>query len=214
MSKWICQICGYVYDEEKEGIPFSQLPDSWVCPLCGADKASFSPEGGVEEKPQAPMPVIHEDLEELSPGVLAAVCSNLARGCEKQYQAEEAALYQQLADFFTAATPAAPQNTLEDLSSLVSQDLNQGYPTLHSAAKVEEDRGTQRICVWGEKVTRIADSLLKRYQKEGEAFLQGTRIWVCSVCGFIYVGDSAPELCPVCKVPAWKFDVVEGRSGK
>lgn len=214
MSKWICQICGYVYDEEKEGIPFSQLPDSWVCPLCGADKASFSPEGGVEEKPQAPMPVIHEDLEELSPGVLAAVCSNLARGCEKQYQAEEAALYQQLADFFTAAAPAAPQNTLEDLSSLVSQDLNQGYPTLHSAAKAEEDRGTQRICVWGEKVTRIADSLLKRYQKEGEAFLQGTRIWVCSVCGFIYVGDSAPELCPVCKVPAWKFDVVEGRSGK
>ena len=160
------------------------------------------------------MPVIHEDLEELSPGVLAAVCSNLARGCEKQYQAEEAALYQQLADFFTAAAPAAPQNTLEDLSSLVSQDLNQGYPTLHSAAKAEEDRGTQRICVWGEKVTRIADSLLKRYQKEGEAFLQGTRIWVCSVCGFIYVGDSAPELCPVCKVPAWKFDVVEGRSGK
>lgn len=214
MSKWICQICGYVYDEEKEGIPFSQLPDSWVCPLCGADKASFSPEGGVEEKPQAPMPVIHEDLEELSPGVLAAVCSNLARGCEKQYQAEEAALYQQLADFFTAAAPAAPQNTLEDLSSLVSQDLNQGYPTLHSTAKAEKDRGTQRICVWGEKVTRIADSLLKRYQKEGEAFLQGTRIWVCSVCGFIYVGDSAPELCPVCKIPAWKFDVVEGRSGK
>ena len=214
MSKWICQICGYVYDEEKEGVPFSLFPDSWVCPLCGADKASFSPEGGVEEKPQAPMPVIHEDLEELSPGVLAAVCSNLARGCEKQYQAEEAALYRQLADFFTAAVSPSSQNTLEDLSSLVSQDLNQGYPTLHSAAKAEADRGTQRICVWGEKVTRIADSLLKRYQKEGETFLQGTRIWVCSVCGFIYVGDSAPELCPVCKVPAWKFDVVEGGKGK
>ena len=137
MSKWICQICGYDYDEEKEGVPFSLFPDSWVCPLCGADKASFSPEGGAEEKPQAPMPVIHEDLEELSPGVLAAVCSNLARGCEKQYQAEEAALYQQLADFFTAAAPAAPQNTLKDLSSLVSQDLSQGYPTLHSAAKAE-----------------------------------------------------------------------------
>ncbi len=54
----------------------------------------------MEEKPQAPMPVIHEDLEKLSPGVLAAMCSNLARGCEKQYQAEEAALYQQLAAKF------------------------------------------------------------------------------------------------------------------
>ena len=214
MSKWICQICGYVYDEEKEGVPFSQLPDSWVCPLCGASKASFSPEGGAEEKPQAPAPVIQEDLEEFSPGILAAVCSNLARGCEKQYQEEEAALYRQLADFFTAAVPSSPQNTLEDLASLVSQDLEKGYPILHSAAKAEGDRGTQRICVWGEKVTRIADALLKRYQKEGEAFLKGTRVWVCSVCGFIYVGDSAPELCPVCKVPAWKFDAVEGRKGK
>ena len=214
MSKWICQICGYVYDEEKEGVPFSQLPDSWVCPLCGASKASFSPEGGAEEKPQAPAPVILEEMEELSPGILAAVCSNLARGCEKQYQEEEAALYRQLADFFTAAVPPSPQNTLEDLASLVSQDLEQGYPILHSAAKAEGDRGTQRICVWGEKVTRIADALLKRYQKEGEAFLEGTRVWVCSVCGFIYVGDSAPEICPVCKVPALKFDVVEGRKGK
>ena len=38
MSKWICQICGYAYDEEKEGVPFSLFPDSWVCPLCGASK--------------------------------------------------------------------------------------------------------------------------------------------------------------------------------
>ena len=211
MSKWICQICGYVYDEEKEGVPFSQLPDSWVCPLCGASKASFSPEGGAEEKPQAPAPVIQEEMEEFSPGILAAVCSNLARGCEKQYQEEEAALYRQLADFFTAAVPPSPQNTLEDLASLVSQDMEQGYPILHSAAKAEGDRGTQRICVWGEKVTRIADALLKRYQKEGEAFLEGTRVWVCSVCGFLYIGDAPPALCPVCKVPAWKFDKIEGR---
>lgn len=36
-------------------------------------------------------------------------------------------------------------------------------------------------------------------------------IWVCTVCGFVYVGDKAPELCPVCKVPAWKFEKVERR---
>ena len=42
MSKWVCGICGYVYDEEKEGTPFSALPDGWVCPMCGADKSVFS----------------------------------------------------------------------------------------------------------------------------------------------------------------------------
>ena len=42
--RYICQICGYVYDEEKEGIPFSELPDDWKCPMCGATKAMFAAE--------------------------------------------------------------------------------------------------------------------------------------------------------------------------
>jgi rubredoxin len=49
MSKYICEICGYIYDPEKgdpsEGIqagtPFEKLPDSWRCPICGADKTMF-----------------------------------------------------------------------------------------------------------------------------------------------------------------------------
>ena len=29
--------------------------------------------------------------------------------------------------------------------------------------------------------------------------------WVCSVCGYVHEGDTPPEKCPVCKVPAEKF---------
>ena len=29
--------------------------------------------------------------------------------------------------------------------------------------------------------------------------------WVCSVCGYVYEGENAPEVCPVCKAPADKF---------
>ena len=212
MSKWICQICGYVYDEEKEGVPFSLFPDSWVCPLCGADKASFSPEGGAEEKPQAPMPVIHEDLEELSPGVLAAVCSNLARGCEKQYKEQEAALFREIADYLSAAQPPVADPSLDKLLELIRRDLHEGYPDLRAAAEAAGDRGTQRICVWGEKVTRMLQSLLARYAREGERMLEHTGVYVCTVCGFVYVGERAPELCPVCKVPSWKFEKMEGRA--
>ena len=32
--------------------------------------------------------------------------------------------------------------------------------------------------------------------------------WVCSVCGYVHEGDSAPEFCPQCKVPAEKFNEV------
>lgn len=41
--KYVCTICGYVYDEEKEKVPFKDLPDSWTCPLCGASKSAFVP---------------------------------------------------------------------------------------------------------------------------------------------------------------------------
>ena len=83
---------------------------------------------------------------------------------------------------------------------------------MKAAADAAGDRGTKRICVWGEKVTNMLNSLLRQYQEEGEAFLSGTEIWVCSVCGFVYVGGKPPELCPVCKVPAWKFERTEGRA--
>lgn len=34
--------------------------------------------------------------------------------------------------------------------------------------------------------------------------------YVCTVCGYVHEGDSAPEFCPVCKAPASKFKKVEG----
>lgn len=49
MKKYVCTICGFVYDEE-EGYPdnaiepgttFETLPDDFSCPLCGAGKDSF-----------------------------------------------------------------------------------------------------------------------------------------------------------------------------
>ena len=50
MQKWICAACDYVYDPAvgdpdngiAPGTPFDQLPESWVCPLCGADLSAFN----------------------------------------------------------------------------------------------------------------------------------------------------------------------------
>ena len=209
----ICPICGYVYDDAAEGVPFASLPDSWSCPMCGAPKLMFEPEAAPAAPAAQPAaaPLADDDMQQLSAGALAALCSNLARGCEKQYKEEEAALFRQIADFYTAAAPAAEDPSLEGLAALFRADLDGGYPGLSAAAKAGGDRGTQRFCVWGEKVTNMRYALLARYQREGEAFLQDTQVWVCSVCGFVYIGGAPPELCPVCKVPAWKFDKIEGR---
>ncbi len=52
MDKYVCKVCGYVY-EPKEGDPdskivpgtrFEDLPEDWVCPVCGAGKEEFEKE--------------------------------------------------------------------------------------------------------------------------------------------------------------------------
>lgn len=40
---YICEICGEIFDEEKEGIKFTDLPDDWRCPICNASKEAFNP---------------------------------------------------------------------------------------------------------------------------------------------------------------------------
>ncbi len=50
--KYVCDVCGWVYDEEKgdeelgfaPGTKFSELPDDFECPLCFVGKDNFSPE--------------------------------------------------------------------------------------------------------------------------------------------------------------------------
>ena len=42
MKKYVCKICGYVYDpENNNGVAFEDLPDDWTCPMCGVGKDQF-----------------------------------------------------------------------------------------------------------------------------------------------------------------------------
>ena len=52
MKKYVCVICGYVYDPEagdpdsgiSAGMAFTDIPDDWMCPDCGAPKGAFEEE--------------------------------------------------------------------------------------------------------------------------------------------------------------------------
>jgi len=49
MEKWVCVVCGYVYDPEvgdpdsgvEPGTVFEAISEDWVCPLCGVGKDQF-----------------------------------------------------------------------------------------------------------------------------------------------------------------------------
>ena len=53
MKKYVCDVCGYIYDPEvgepdqdiEPGTPFEDLPEEWECPLCGVGKDQFTVEG-------------------------------------------------------------------------------------------------------------------------------------------------------------------------
>ena len=53
MKKYVCDVCGYIYDPEvgdpdqdiETGTPFEDLPEEWECPLCGVGKDQFTVEG-------------------------------------------------------------------------------------------------------------------------------------------------------------------------
>ena len=208
MKQYVCSICGYVYDEAAGG-PWEALPDGWKCPLCGADKSAFREKAEpikVESTPDKP-----QVEKELSAMEMSIICSNLARGCEKQYLPRQAEDFRKLAEFFRSKAEPVREASTQKLLELIEHDLSVGYPYGNAVSSDKPDRGALRCQVWSEKVTRMLQSLLRRYESEGDKILENTGVWVCTVCGFVYVGDTAPELCPVCKVPSWKFEKVEGR---
>ena len=51
MDRYMCKVCGYVYDPEEgdpdngidPGTSFKELPSVWVCPVCGVEKSEFQP---------------------------------------------------------------------------------------------------------------------------------------------------------------------------
>lgn len=220
MRKFVCSVCSYVYDESAgapeagavPGTKWEDLANGWVCPVCGATKEEFREQEApvTPEGKAARVAGPAGEPRELTPLEKSALCSNLARGCEKQYKPEEARLFAELAEYFKSAAGPAPAADLEALMALVEKDLSAKIPDANTVSAAAKDRGALRALVWNEKVTRILKSLLTRYSGKN-ALPDDAGVFVCTICGFVYVGEKPPELCPVCKVPGWKFERVEGR---
>lgn len=75
MEKYRCKICGYIYNEElgdpqgniAAGTSFADLPESWVCPICGARKDQFEKvsEPIIEMEPIGPLMIEHRLIEKI-----------------------------------------------------------------------------------------------------------------------------------------------------
>ncbi len=206
MKKYRCIICGYIYDEAKEKVKFEDLPDDWTCPLCGSPKSAFEEvieepqkeEESIEEKQE-----IEEDLRSLTNEEITYICSNLAKACEKEYKEEEQNLFAELATYFEEKTKEVP-GTIEDIKEANKQEQKD----IEQAMKIADensDRGAKRVLTWATKTSNMMKIILENYEKKGLDYIKNTKIWVCDICGFIYIGEEPPKVCPVCKVPSFKI---------
>lgn len=215
--RYRCGVCGYIYDEDKEGVQSADLPDDWVCPVCGEGKEGFEPVEEDDAPATAPAPPSEApeiagwedgDLRELTAGQISALCSNLRRGCGVQQLSREAELFGQIADYFESRTVTEDAAGVEDLLRMVNRDLI-GFGDAKGTAAFMSDRGALRVLTWSEKATLIMRSVLERYMKD-PSFLEHTGVYVCDICGFIYIGDDPPAVCPVCKVPGHMILRIQG----
>ena len=244
MLRFKCSICGYVYDEAA-GIPeqgiapgtkWEDLPDDYVCPLCGAPMSVFKQLEGESAIPaptsgtapaasaatlataSAEVSTIDDDephepdsLTELTAGEISAICSNLAKGCEKQRLTAEMEAWNKLAEYYKSKVVLDADAELPNAARLLGDDFAGRFPAATKAAKAVSDRGALRSLAWSERVSIIMQTLLDRFAREGDAMLRDTKIYVCEICGFISIGDAPPEICPICKVPNFRITQVERR---
>jgi len=223
LKKYKCSVCGFVYDEAvgdpergiQPGTNWASVPDQWNCPLCGAEQSDFVEENAEKPAPLQRSATKNQKQNELrgsgdeSEGEISALFSNLSKGFAKQYRLEEAELLDQLATYYMSKSEIETQGKFEDLQAQINVDLASGFPDANAIATKSEDRGALRALVWGEKVTRILNSTLSRSEKQHDSFIENTHVYVCDICGFVYVGDQLPDICPVCKVPKSKITEVK-----
>lgn len=200
MTKFICQICGYVH----EG---TEPPD--VCPLCGAPKSMFKRADAPAPKTQVAPAAVADTADGLNAIEKSVVLTELANGCDKQHKLEARDILLELGEQYRTAAKKPVDASFEKLAAAIGAEIDTGYPQVTEVAKKAGDRGALRVLTWGGKGTMSQKAVLDRYLKEGDAMLKGQNIYVCPICGFIYIGTQPPEKCPVCSIPPWRFEVIK-----
>lgn len=152
---------------------------------------------------------MEDDVRVMTSDELGALCSNLQKACAKQLRTEEAALFGKLASYYDQHRKAEPDASYQKLLNRINEDLGRAYAQANELAGLAQDRGALRALVWAEKVSKLLKSLLVRYEKQKQGLLENTSVWVCEICGFVYVGEQPPEICPICKVPSFKIHAVQ-----
>ena len=116
--------------------------------------------------------------------------------------------------WFKALHGGAVPKTLENLIDAAAGENGEWTEMYARMAKEAREEGFEELAVQFEGVAEIEKRHEERYLKLAELVKNGTvfnktdkKVWICRNCGHIYVGENAPEVCPVCKHAKAYFQV-------
>ena len=219
--KYRCLICGHIYDEEKEGVKFADLPADWKCPTCKQPKEKFTL---VEE--QKKNPYVGTQTEK---NLEAAFAGESQARNKYTYFASIAKKegYEQIASLFLKTADNEKEHAKIWFKEL--NGLGDTVANLNEAANGENYEWTdmyEEFAVTAEKEGfpelakkfRMVGAIEKHHEERYRELLRNVetsevfkksevKIWECRNCGHIVVGTNAPEVCPVCAHPQSYFEI-------
>lgn len=219
VSKWVCRICGYIYEGEK-------LPKDFVCPLCKHGAADFE-KIETTAKGDKTMNLKGSKTEKNLEAAFAG--ESMARN-KYTYYASKARKdgYVQIAQLFEETANQEKEHaklwfkllhngidgTAENLGAAAdgeNYEWTEMYPTF---AKEAREEGFDAIANLFEGVAAVEKVHEDRYKKLLENVQGGLVfskdedvIWQCKNCGHICIGKKAPEICPVCAHSQGYFEI-------
>jgi rubredoxin len=219
MSRYVCSVCGFIYDEElgypEGGIPpktaAKDIPTTFKCPICGGAKEVFENQSDLSEERGSIATSIKSIDDEISytNKELSAIFSNLSKGCDKQYLFEMSELYNQLSKYYENNEMIDNESKFEDLQEMLKSDISDNFVNAKEVASKYSDRGALRALKWSAQVSSLINSYLKKIALKSPEIFKDSNIYVCEICGFIHIGVEKPPICPVCKVPNIKMKQIK-----
>ena len=217
MSKWKCSVCGYIYEGE-------ELPADFTCPVCRQPASAFVKLE--EEAPKGANPYVGTQTEKNLEAAFAG--ESQARG-KYTYFASVAQQegYEQIAALFRKTAKNEQEHAklwFQELGGLgdTAQNLlhaaegeNYEWTDMYAGfAKTAEEEGFPELAAKFRMVAAIEKRHEERYRallrnvETAQVFAKSSvKVWECRNCGHIVVGESAPEVCPVCSYAQSYFEI-------
>lgn len=214
MSKYQCQVCGYIYDGE--------LTDDFKCPVCGVSKDEFKQIEETPKKNKYAGTKTEQNLWTAFAGESQArnKYTYFASVAKKQGFEQIAALFLETAEnekeharlWFKALGEIG--DTAENLLHAAEGENYEWTDMYENMAKDAEAEGFPELAAQFRGVAAIEKRHEERYRallhnvETQEVFQKSeVKIWECRNCGHVVVGTKAPEVCPVCQHPQSYFEI-------